>query len=159
MKINTIAVILMTAIFASCASNQKKTDNQTVETPPTSTEVVTAHPQNEHVEILYFHGKKRCATCIAIETLTKEVLQESFATEMNEGKVAFRDIDISKKKNESITDKYEVSWSSLFVNKWNGSNEERNNMTEFGFSYAKNDPASFKDSLKTTIYEMLNKPL
>lgn len=31
------------------------------------------------VEVLCFHGKQRCATCIAIERNTREVLEKEFA--------------------------------------------------------------------------------
>ena len=36
-------------------------------------------PQDDCVEVLCFHGAKRCATCIAIETGVKEVLETDFA--------------------------------------------------------------------------------
>ena len=33
----------------------------------------------DRIEVLYFHGKKRCATCMAIEQRTRETLEEQFA--------------------------------------------------------------------------------
>ena len=33
----------------------------------------------DHVEVLYFHGKQRCATCIAIENNTLAVMKENLA--------------------------------------------------------------------------------
>ena len=63
----------------------------------------------DRVEVLYFHGKKRCATCMAIEKNTKEVVEEQFADELGNGTVVFRIIDISDPENEEIADKYEVS--------------------------------------------------
>jgi len=38
-----------------------------------------------------------------------------------------------------IADKYEVTWSSLFVNGWKDGKENVNNMTEFSFSNARNE--------------------
>ena len=80
---------------------------------------VTAKAQsgqvNDFVEILYFHGKQRCMTCRSIEQNTKELLESMFQRQMKEGKVVFRVIDISKKENARIAEKYEVTWSSLFL--------------------------------------------
>ena len=80
---------------------------------------VTAKAQsgqvNDFVEILYFHGKQRCVTCRSIEQNTKELVEAKFARQMKEGKVVYRVIDISKKENARIAEKYEVTWSSLFL--------------------------------------------
>ena len=35
----------------------------------------------DHVEVMYFHGKQRCATCMAIEKYAREVVEKDFANE------------------------------------------------------------------------------
>ena len=55
------------------------------------------------------------------------------------------------KEGEKIADRYEVTWSSLFVNRWKDGQEQRNNMTEFAFSKATSDPEGFKAGLKEKI--------
>lgn len=111
--------------------------------------------QKEYIEVLYFHGKQRCVTCNAIEKLTKEVVDQDFAQQVKDGKVVFKVIDISTKEGEKIADKYEVTWSSLYVNKWKDGKETKNNMTDFGFSYAKSSPEVFKAGVKKKIDELL----
>ena len=111
--------------------------------------------QNDRVEVLYFHGAQRCITCRAIETNTVALLDNLYAKEKAEGKIIYKVIDISKKENEAITDKYEVTWSSLFVNGWKDGKENVNNMTEFSFSNAKNAPDKFKEGIKSKIDELL----
>ena len=63
----------------------------------------------------------------------------------------YRTVDISDKEGEKIADRYEVTWSSLFVNRWKDGQEQRNNMTEFAFSKATSDPEGFKAGLKEKI--------
>lgn len=109
------------------------------------------------VEVMYFHGKQRCVTCMAIEKLTKEVVEKDFAKEVKQGKVRYREIDISTDEGEKIADRYEVTWSSLFVNQWKGKKETRNNMTKFGFANARKEPDAFKAGLRDKINELLNK--
>ncbi len=109
----------------------------------------------DYVEVLYFHGKQRCVTCVAIQKLTKELIEADFAEQIKNGKVVFKEIDISTKEGEKIADKYEVTWSSLFVNKWQDGKETKNNMTDFGFSNAKSSPDVFKAGVKKKINELL----
>ena len=36
---------------------------------------------NQRVEVVYFHGKQRCITCMAIEKAAREVVEKDFAKE------------------------------------------------------------------------------
>ena len=58
-----------------------------------------------YVEVLYFHGKQRCVTCKAIESCTREVIDEQFNAQVKEGKVRFRAIDISTPDGEKLADR------------------------------------------------------
>ncbi len=111
--------------------------------------------QADRIEILYFHGAQRCITCRSIEANTFALLDSLYSKEMADGKILYKVIDISKKENEAIAEKYEVTWSSLFVNGWKNSKENINNMTEFSFSHAKNSPDQFKKGIKIKIDELL----
>lgn len=112
-------------------------------------------PQKDRVEVIYFHGKQRCATCMAIEKNTREVINSLFADELKNGKIVFKIVDISTPEGEKIADKYEVTWSSLFVNKWKNGKETRNNLTEFGFGNARKNPGAFKKGLADKIHQSL----
>lgn len=112
-------------------------------------------PEKDRVEVIYFHGKQRCPTCRAIEKGTVEVVNNMFVSEMKDGKVVFRTVDISTPEGEKVADEYEVTWSSLFVNKWKNGKETRNNMTEFGFGNARKDPDAFKKGLADKIRQSL----
>lgn len=140
-------------------SSQVQEPSQTISSTTTQTEQaqtkVASVAKNERIEVLYFHGKKRCITCNNIERLTKEVLNKDFAKELKEGKIKMKVIDISLDENEKIADKYEVTWSSLLVNKWKGNKETVNDMTDFGFEYAKTQEGEFKKGLKEKIKSLL----
>ncbi len=82
--------------LASCGAKEEKKE----EKPQSDT-------QKEVVEVLYFHGKQRCPTCIAIEERTKEVVEGEFAANLKDGSLVFKSIDIEE--NEALADKYEIS--------------------------------------------------
>lgn len=111
--------------------------------------------EKDRVEVLYFHGKQRCATCMAIEKHTKEVVNTLFADELKNGTLVFNAVDLSTPEGEKTADKYEVTWSSLFVNKWKDGKELRHNLTEFAFSNARKDPDAFKKGLADEIRKSL----
>lgn len=108
-----------------------------------------------YVEVLYFHGKQRCVTCKAIEKYTKEVVNADLAELVKNGKLRFKEVDISTPEGEKLAEKYRVSWSSLYVNKWKNGKEERNDMTRFGFQNARNNTSAFKKELKQKINQLL----
>lgn len=112
-------------------------------------------PEKDRVEVIYFHGKQRCATCMAIEQNSKEVVNTLFANELKNGTVVFKTVDISTPDGEKIADKYEVTWSSLFVNKWKDGKESRNNLTEFGFGNVRKNPDDFKKDFADKIRQAL----
>ena len=107
------------------------------------------------MEVLYFHGKQRCATCMAIEKNAKEAVEAQFADELKNGTVVFKAIDISKAENEKIAEKYEVSWSSLFVCKWKNGKETHENLTEYAFAKARTAPDTFKSGVIEKVKTLL----
>lgn len=145
-------IILAVAIclcLTACGGNGTKKDN--------TVKVEQSQPQEakDCVEILYFHGKQRCATCMAIEKNTKEAIETQFADELKNGTVVFKTIDISKAENEKIAEKYEVTWSSLFISKWKDGKETYENLTEYAFANARTAPDAFKSGIIERINGML----
>ena len=110
-----------------------------------------ATAQKDGVEVLYFHGKQRCATCMAIEQEAKAVVNGQFADAVKGGKLNFRIIDITKAENEAIADKYEITWSSLVVVQHKGGKEQAENLTKFAFANARSKPSVFRGELAKKI--------
>jgi len=138
------AFVLMAALFLLSCSNKKQEQTQ-----------VKEEIKQDGIEVLYFHGKQRCKSCVSIETRTKEMLNTYFAQEMKDGEIVFKAIDFSLKENESIADKYEIAFSSLLLVKHEKENETVKNLTDFGFSYAYKNPETFMKGLKEEIDNLL----
>lgn len=131
--------------IVSCAEKKAEQKSETT---------TTAQP--ERVELIYFHGKMRCASCQAIEKYAREAIDSLFADQQKSGEVVFRIVDISTPDGEAFADGYEVSSSSFFVNSWKDGKETRNNLTEFGFANARNNTKEFKDSVISLVRKNLN---
>ena len=121
----------------------------------TATAAMAQGKVKDHVEVVYFHGKQRCLTCMAIEKYAREVVDTDFAREKQSSKVLFRTVDITTPEGAKLAKKYRVSWSSLYINGWKGGKEKRNNLTSFAFKHARKHAAEFKKEVKKTIQKNL----
>lgn len=92
---------------------------------------------------------------MAIEKNAKEAVEAEFADELKNGTLVFRTIDISEPKNEAIAEKYEVTWSSLFISKWKAGKETYENLTEYAFANARTAPATFKNGVAEKVRTLL----
>lgn len=138
-------LLTATLVLISCGNGSKKKTG----------EIKAEELQSNRIEILYFHGAQRCITCRAIEANTVALLDSLYSKEQADDRIIYKVIDISKKENGQIADKYEVTWSSLFVNGWKDGKENVNNMTEFSFSNARKSPDKFKEGIKNKVDELL----
>ncbi len=135
--------------LCACGSHESKNPS------PANQQTAAKPRQASRVEVLYFHGKQRCKTCIAIEQGAKEVVESRFADAVKQGTVAFRNIDTSEKANEALAAQYGATWSSLFVVKHGSGKETADNLTEYAFAHARKSPDAFKDSLARKILTLL----
>ena len=81
------------------------------------------------------------------EIQKKEAVEAEFADELKNGTLVFRTIDISEPKNEAIAEKYEVTWSSLFISKWKAGKETYENLTQYGIANARTPTATYKNGV------------
>ena len=102
------------------------------------------------IEVLDFHSTHRCMTCNAIEANTKYTLNTYFAKEMKDAKITFQVINVDKKENEKIAEKFEASGTALILNVIKNGKETQLNLTNFAFMNG-NDQVVFSKELKSKI--------
>lgn len=73
-------------------------------------------PAPEKVEIFLFHRTVRCSTCIAIGKLTDKTIQKKFSGEVKSGRIIFKEINIDLPENKELSEKFQASGSSLYIN-------------------------------------------
>lgn len=98
------------------------------------------------VKAYYFHATRRCATCEAVEKVTKETIGEDY-----KGKVAFESINREENKDNALVKKYKISGQTLLLVK----GDKKVDMTSAAFMYARNNPEKFEKKLKSAIDAML----
>ena len=102
------------------------------------------------IEVLDFHSTHRCMTCNAIEANTKYTLNTYFAKELKDAKITFQVINVDKKENEEIAERFEASGTALILNVIKNGKETQLNLTDFAFMNG-NDQEVFSKELKSKI--------
>lgn len=139
----TLMIIGIALSFIACKESKTKQEN-----------TLNEQKNENSVEVLYFHGKQRCATCVAIEENTKQLIEERFSEQIAKGELVFKTIDINE--NETLADKYEITWSSLILVENENGKEVVEDLTNFAFTNARNSPDEFKKGVSEQINNMLN---
>lgn len=98
------------------------------------------------VQAYYFHATRRCATCEAVESVTKETLREYYGD-----KVAFYPINREDEKDNPMIEKYNVSGQTLLIIK----GDKVVNLTNYAFMNARTHPDKLKAKIKSTIDPMI----
>lgn len=139
------SIIAIAVLLVSCGNAEKKAEN-------VAESVTEAQIEAPGVEVIYFHGKQRCMTCMAIEKVASETVADKYA----DGKVKFTVVDIDTPEGEPIADKYKIARSSLIVvHHQADSTETVENMTEKAFANARKNPEAFSAMLCDVINPLL----
>ena len=141
----TILSILGLFILGSCSGHQSEKETQELPNSTTS-----------GIEVIYFYGKQRCATCIAMEKYAKEAIDSAFADKTKDGSIIFKSIDITTPDGERLADLFEVSSSSLYIVDNNPDKPEKIDMTSFCFRNARSNSQIYKQGIIDQINKFLD---
>lgn len=136
---NKKLIYFVLCLFAvtSLACNQKNNTENETNNQTTSDKIV----------VYYFHYTQRCATCNAVENVTKETLNEYFADEMKSEKIVFKSANLDKESGKKRAEELKVSGQTLLFVR----GDKKVNLTNQGFLYAKNSPDKLKTEIKKTV--------
>jgi hypothetical protein len=117
--------------------------------PATSTE-----PENR-VDVVYFHPKRRCGTCVSIEIRTKEILEKNFKDAMDSGKITFRSYELDDPQNTDIVNKYGAVSSQLFINIVKNGSENIKHIEDVWMPQILNDGVAFDEFMDELLSQSL----
>ena len=102
---------------------------------------------SDTVNVYYFYGKPRCATCMKIENYTK-----SAVASMNDKDVVFKGIDMDNSANSADVKKYKLFTKSVIISKVKNGKEQWKNLDKI-FLKAGNEQ-DFKKYIITEIKKL-----
>ncbi len=98
--------------------------------------------EKNNVKVYYFHMTHRCATCQAVESVTKDALHEYYGDN-----VFFESINIEKENDNPLLKKYKVSGQTLLITK----GDKVIDITNQAFLNARTNPDKLKTKIKSTV--------
>jgi hypothetical protein len=122
--------VLAFSLNSSCTAQTKKQEEDK--------QVVNA----TKVEVFYFHYTRRCATCNAIERVSKDAV-----TEYDANKVSFAEYNLEEYDGEIKGKELDISGQTLLI----VANDTKINITNEGFMNALSNPEKLKQLIKEKI--------
>ena len=69
----------------------------------------------DRVSVIYFHGNKRCPTCLGIQRAVEETMESKFSQATDAGMLAFDVRNFEAPENAALAERYQVAFSTLIV--------------------------------------------
>ncbi|WP_430809348.1 MULTISPECIES: nitrophenyl compound nitroreductase subunit ArsF family protein [unclassified Carboxylicivirga] len=141
-------------LAASCNSSTKNNKEKTVSKTETacsgcasqscgSSTPTTPSIDASKVSVVYFHATRRCATCEAVEKVSKETLAKYF-----NDSVPFH--SINREEEKELAKKYKVDGQTLIIIK----GDKVKSLTNEAFLNARTKPEKLEATIKETIESM-----
>ncbi len=106
----------------------------------------TTSKTNTDVQAYYFHGTRRCATCQAVESVTRDAISEYYGD-----KIDFRSLNVEKDKDNPMIEKYKINGQTLLIIK----GDKVVDLTNDAFLNARTNPDKLKEKIKETVDSMI----
>lgn len=123
-------IVMATSMVFSCNAQSSKADEGTT---------INA---SEDVKVYYFHTSRRCATCKAVERVSKQAVLE-----MNSDEVVFGAYNIEETEGEQMAEKLGISGQTLLVT----DGDKKINITQEGFMNARSKPEKLKEIVQQKV--------
>ncbi|MEP0828900.1 MAG: hypothetical protein HRF51_10300 [bacterium] len=114
MKSNLLIFTLHLILLAGAATvlaQEKGTESETV---PVDSSIAPADSSHQ-LFVYYFHGNRRCASCIKIEKYTKESLDSLFQKELSEGRILWQVVNTDLDSNQHFLEDYNLYTKSVVL--------------------------------------------
>ncbi|MFA6400363.1 MAG: nitrophenyl compound nitroreductase subunit ArsF family protein [Salinivirgaceae bacterium] len=132
-----LVVVLFTSQLQAC--NAQSGDNK-------KASVENQGVENKGVQVYYFHYTRRCATCNAVEEVTKKSLEEIYGN-----KVSFASVNLDETQSEELAKKLNIEGQTLLI----VNDAERFDLTNEAFMNVNSKPENLKALIKKTIDPLL----
>jgi glutaredoxin len=108
-------IFVIALIYTSLSSNKNNSIDSNQKNVSEIAKTEDLKPA-EKVQVFVFHSTNRCYSCITMGQYTKATVEEFFQSELRDGKIEFKEINVDLPANKEVATKFEAVGSSLFLN-------------------------------------------
>jgi hypothetical protein len=112
-----LLVFASALVVGGCKKPESETKGATAEAVAAASTASVA-PENltpDSVVVFYFHGNRRCRTCMGIQRAIQTTISERFAAETAAGTLVFRDVNTNEPDNAHFVKDFDLSSSSMVI--------------------------------------------
>ena len=117
-----------------------------------------ASQSQQTVVVTYFTTDVRCKSCLLIESLTQQTLEEQFTQELANGTLHFQTLNIDRQEHQHFTQTYDLAFKTVVV-----STERQGTVTHWEkldeVWTLLNEPEAFKSYMAAPIRSLLSPKL
>ncbi len=146
-KLAVLVALCGVFLFAGCNKPSNGADHQQpaakaqtdTETKAATDGKAAAAP--DKVVAYYFHGERRCKTCLGIQAAIQQTIQERFADETTKGTLVFQELNTDQDDNKHFVQEFQLSFGTLIVAAKAGEKTVKWENCEKVWEYGHNPPA------------------
>lgn len=153
--IGIITLILLGMVMIIAKNNNQQPNLNVTNKTANKTQEQNAKKPADKLEVLLFYSTQRCISCITIGKFASETINEYFQSELRDGKIKFREINIDLPENKDLAHKFQASGSSLFINAITDGKDNINQDTNVWRLISNEN--QFKNYLKDKLNNLLGK--
>jgi hypothetical protein len=154
MTVWILSVVVLAAGFALSSAGIVVADG----TPATSESAAATSEapsgQERQVVLYYFHGKRRCKTCLSMEANALEVIKSEFVEELDSGALVWKVINYDEPENGHFIKDFKLVSSSLVLVEMRNGGQVRFNVLQDAWSLAR-DEWRFKQYVHASVLDYL----
>ena len=131
-----IALLLFVALALWQAMSDQRTgvssghEEEALSEAPSPHSSIQIPSQGRHVVFYYFHTTFRCASCVTIEKVARQVVHERFKKQIDDGLLQFYPVDVEQPGNRHYIEDYQLYSKSLVLVEYQDGKEVRHKNLE-----------------------------
>jgi len=121
-----LVVVVLAAVGVSVAvSVEQKSgvDSATAKTDTTQKVKTDSPAAKDIIYASYFHGDRRCPTCMKLEAYSSEAIRSGFEKEVKDSLLVFRTVNWDREENAHYLDDYKLYTKALILSRVRGGKE------------------------------------
>jgi hypothetical protein len=151
-----LSVVVMAAGFAFSSAGFVLAEVTSVS--PESVAAASEAPagQERQVVLYYFHGARRCKTCLSMEANALAVVESEFAAAVDSGALVWKVVNYDEPENDHFIKDFKLVSSSLVLVETQGGEQVRFSVLHDAWSLAR-DEWRFKKYVQKSVRDFLDR--
>jgi hypothetical protein len=150
MTVWILSAVVMTAAFAFASAGYVLAEDASVSSESVTAASEVPSGQERQVVLYYFHGARRCRTCLSMEANALETIKSEFAEELDSGALVWKVVNYDEPENEHFIKDFKLVSSSLVLVEVQGDQQVRFDLLRDAWSLAR-DEWRFKRYLRKSV--------